>query len=591
MKSSTPDTVVSAWSTYKRLLGYVRPIWYGMALALLGNVVYSAIDASFIKSIQTLIDDGLINQDPDVIKWAPIVVLLAFILRGFASFLSSYCMAWVGTQVVQKIRDQMFEKLVHLPVNYFDHNSSGEILSRIIYNTSQVSGAATQAITTVVREGAFVIFLLASMFMLNWKMSLLFLIVGPLVFGVVQYFSKRFRHISHRIQDSMGALAKVAEGSIEAQREIKIFNGQQYEIRQFKKATKVNLQQQMKMVATRSMSDPIIQTLTATALSATIYLATQEAIKGQITAGSFTAMLGLMMAILRPIKQLSSVSPTIQQGVAAAQNIFQILDLEPEPNSGQHQTPRVQGRIDIQNLKFDYPNSQKTVLNGINLNIKAGESVALVGRSGSGKTTLTGLLARFYPDYQGQILIDDVDIQQYELGNLRSHFALVSQHVVLFNDTIANNLLYARADASRDDLIQAARMANALEFIEELPLGFDSLIGDNGVLLSGGQRQRLAIARALLKDAPILILDEATSALDTESERLIQSALDRLMQNRTTIVIAHRLSTIENVDRILVLHQGQIVEQGSHQQLLQQQGAYARLHKMQFHAATEQESE
>lgn len=576
-----PD-LSSTWSTYKRLLSYVRPLWYGMALAMLGNVIYSAIDATFIKSIQTLIDDGLINQDPDVIKWAPIVVLLAFVVRGFASFLSSYCMAWVGTQVVQKIRDQMFERIVYLPVSYFDHHSSGEILSRIVYNTNQVSGAATQALTTIVREGAFVVFLLINMFILNWKMTLMFIVIGPLVSIVVSYFSKRFRVISHRIQESMGALATAAEESIEAQREIKIFNGQQYEIEQFKRATKVNLQQQMKMVSTRSMSDPIIQTLMATALSLTIYLATQEALKGQITAGSFTAMIGLMMALLRPIKQLSSVSPTVQQGVAAAQSIFQILDLEQEPNLGTHRVERVQGQIQITDLDFQYPQTEKRVLNRISLEIRAGESVALVGRSGSGKTTLTGLLTRFYPEYAGQIRIDGVDIRDYELSNLRSQFALVSQHVVLFNDTIANNLRYARPNATQAEIEQAARMANALEFIDELPQKFESLIGENGVLLSGGQRQRLAIARALLKDAPILILDEATSALDTESERLIQSALDRLMQNRTTLVIAHRLSTIENVDRILVLHQGEVIEQGSHAELLQQQGAYARLHRLQF---------
>lgn len=577
------------WQVYKRLIRYALPFKYALLIAILGNIGFAAVDATFIKSIETLIDKGFNQQDMSVIQAAPIFVIIAFIIRGTCSFCATYVMAWVGSQIVFSIQKELFAKFLSLPMTFFDNSSSGTLMSQVTYNTSQVSEACTEAITIIIREGAFVIFLISALFITNWKLSLIYLVIGPMVGATGYYFGKRFRTISKNMQASMGALSHVTEEALVAQREVKIYGGQTYEQTVFNQEANTARQQRMKYVAARAISAPLIQSIAAMALAVTVYFATQESVKGNITAGEFTAMMGLMMALLRPLKQLSNVNSVIQKGIAAAANIFNTLDQASENDTGTHQVERASGRVSFSDVTFSYPAKNSPVLKGINLDIQSGETVALVGSSGSGKTTLTSLLPRFYDNYEGDICIDGVSIRDYPLSNLRKQIAIVSQQVTLFNDTIRHNLSYGNDDVVTDErLIEVGKQANALQFIQELPNGFDTLIGQNGLMLSGGQRQRLAIARALLKDAPILILDEATSALDTESERQIQMELEQLMENRTTLVIAHRLSTIEKADRILVMDQGQIVESGNHKQLLSADGRYAELYRMQFNTDTEE---
>lgn len=579
------------WQVYKRLIRYALPFKYALLIAILGNIGFAAVDATFIKSIETLIDKGFNQQDMSVIQAAPIFVIIAFIIRGTCSFCATYVMAWVGSQIVFSIQKELFAKFLSLPMTFFDNSSSGTLMSQVTYNTSQVSEACTEAITIIIREGAFVIFLISALFITNWKLSLIYLVIGPMVGATGYYFGKRFRTISKNMQASMGALSHVTEEALVAQREVKIYGGQTYEQTVFNQEANTARQQRMKYVAARAISAPLIQSIAAMALAVTVYFATQESVKGNITAGEFTAMMGLMMALLRPLKQLSNVNSVIQKGIAAAANIFNTLDQASENDTGTHQVERASGRVSFSDVTFSYPAKNSPVLKGINLDIQSGETVALVGSSGSGKTTLTSLLPRFYDNYEGDICIDGVSIRDYPLSNLRKQIAIVSQQVTLFNDTIRHNLSYGNDDVVTDErLIEVGKQANALQFIQELPNGFDTLIGQNGLMLSGGQRQRLAIARALLKDAPILILDEATSALDTESERQIQMELEQLMENRTTLVIAHRLSTIEKADRILVMDQGQIVESGNHKQLLSADGRYAELYRMQFNTDTEEDT-
>lgn len=571
------------WQVYKRLLSYVKPMWFMFLLAILGNIGFASVDAAMIAMMQPLLDEGFIAHKKDVFKYLPLAIIGIVLLRGTMSFMATYCMDYVGRYVVMVMRQQLFARLMVLPMKYFDSHTSGQMLSCITYNTTQVASASTDALRNVVRETATVIFLLGLMFYHSWQLTLISLIIAPAIGLVVSYVSKRFRTISRRIQESMGGITHVTEESLEGVKAVKIFGGTQHAIDGFNKISNRNRQQEMKMIATKATASPIVQFCVVIVLAFVIYLASLNSLEESISAGTFVSMIVAMMALMRPIKKLMDVNTYIQKGIAAAESIFAVLDELPEKNEGTKTLDTISGQLSFKGLSFEYSQGRGKVLRDINLEVKPGETVALVGKSGSGKTTLVNLLPRFYDGFEGEIRLDGFEIRDFELTNLRKHIALVSQHITLFNDTIRNNIAYgALTGYEESDLMRAAHLARVSDFADKMPDGLETIVGENGVTLSGGQRQRIAIARAILSQAPILILDEATSALDTESERLIQAALDELIKDRTTFVIAHRLSTIENADKILVMDEGRIVESGTHKTLLELDGLYAKYYRLQF---------
>ncbi|REG87000.1 lipid A export permease/ATP-binding protein MsbA [Marinomonas pollencensis] len=575
--------VASGMSLYFRLLGYVRPSIAFFLLSVFGYILYSSMQpalAALLKYIVDVVSNGTVVEGRALI---PLAILGVFLVRGVGTFLGSYCMAKVANNVVFDLRTSMFNKMVTLPSSYFNSMPSGRLLAKLTYDTERVIDSVTQAIQVILREGLTVIGLLGYMLYINWRLSLLFLIVIPFIALVVRYASKRFRKLSLKIQNAMGGVTDVASEAIKGHEVIKIFGGNEYETERFRKAAQENRRSQLKMELTKALNVPIIQFIVAISLSSLIWMALEPTISASMSAGDFVAFIGAAGMLSKPMRQLTSVNSILQKGIAAAQSIFAFLDLDSEKDTGNKAVDRLKGDISWHGLSFGYAGVDKMALNNINLTLPAGKKLALVGRSGSGKSTLANLIPRFYDVNDGQLLIDGENINDYLLDDLRKNIALVNQQVVLFNGTIQDNIAYGcLKTVTEEEVIKAAKAANAWGFIQELELGLKTLVGENGVLLSGGQRQRIAIARAILKNAPILILDEATSALDTESERAIQQALDTLMENRTTIAIAHRLSTIENADIIAVVDHGQIVEQGSHSDLLAMNGAYAKLHNQQF---------
>ncbi|MDX9688374.1 lipid A export permease/ATP-binding protein MsbA [Halopseudomonas formosensis] len=571
---------------YLRLLGYVRPYWIPFAISILGFVIFASSQPAMAWMLKYFVDgltEGASAQFLGVpLIWGfPLFIILVALYQGIGSYLGNYFIAKVSLGVVHDLRTALFDNLLTLPNRYFDNNNSGHLVSRVTFNVTMVTGAATDAIKVVFREGLTVIFLFGYLLWMNWKLTLVLMAVLPLIGLMVNSTSKKFRKQSKKIQTAMGDVTHVTSETITGYRVVRSFGGEDYESQRFHRASENNRQRGLKMVRTGAVFTPTLQLATYGAMAGVMFLVLF--LRGDATAGDLVSYITAAGLLPKPIRQLSEVSANIQKGIAAAESIFEQLDEEPEQDTGTIERDRVTGRIEVNNLTFGYPGSDKPVLQDISFTVEPGQMVALVGRSGSGKSTLANLIPRFYTHEQGQILIDGVAVEKYRLRNLRRHIALVTQHVTLFNDTVANNIAYGDlAGAPRDAVVAAAEAAYAREFIEQLPQGFDTLVGENGVLLSGGQRQRLAIARALLRDAPILILDEATSALDTESERHIQAALDRVMQGRTALVIAHRLSTIEKADIIMVMDQGRIVERGSHAELMALNGYYARLHSMQF---------
>ncbi|VVN81466.1 lipid A export permease/ATP-binding protein MsbA [Pseudomonas fluorescens] len=591
MSDAPPDAGQdSSLKIYFRLLGYVKPYTGLFLLSIVGFVIFASTQPMLAGILKYFVD-GLSNpeavlfpnvpylKDLQLLMAVPLLIILIAAWQGLGSFLGNYFLAKVSLGLVHDLRVELFNKLLVLPNRYFDTHNSGHLISRITFNVTMVTGAATDAIKVVIREGLTVVFLFAYLVWMNWKLTIVMLAILPVIAFMVGNTSKKFRKQSKKIQVAMGDVTHVASETIQGYRVVRSFGGENYEKRRFAEASQGNTDKQLRMTKTGAVYTPMLQLVIYTAMAVLMFLVLF--LRGDASAGDLVAYITAAGLLPKPIRQLSEVSSTIQKGVAGAESIFEQLDVEPEVDSGTVERERVSGHLEVRNLSFTYPGTEREVLKNINFTAAPGQMIALVGRSGSGKSTLASLIPRFYHHDVGEILLDDVEIEDYRLRNLRRHVAQVTQHVTLFNDTIANNIAYGDlADAPRADIEKAATDAYAMDFISEMPQGLDTQVGENGVLLSGGQRQRLAIARALLKNAPLLILDEATSALDTESERHIQAALDHVMKGRTTLVIAHRLSTIEKADLILVMDHGEIVERGTHAQLLAQNGYYSRLHAM-----------
>lgn len=582
----------SSLKIYFRLLGYVRPYVGLFILSIVGFLIFASTQPMLAGMLKYFVD-GLSNPDAvmfpglplfgelRLLQAVPLLIIVIAVWQGVGSYLGNYFLARVSLGLVHDLRIALFNHLLVLPNRYFDTHNSGHLISRITFNVTMVTGAATDAIKVVIREGMTVVFLFGALLYMNWKLTLVMLAILPVIALMVTSASRKFRKQSKKIQTAMGDVTHVTSEVIHGYRVVRSFGGEPYERRRFLEASNSNTDKQLAMIKTGAVYTPMLQLLTYSAMAVLMFLVLL--LRGDASAGDLVAYITMAGLLPKPIRQLSEVSSTIQKGVAGAESIFQQLDEDAEPDSGTECRERIEGRLDVTNLSFSYPQAERAVLKNISFTAKPGQMIALVGRSGSGKSTLANIIPRFYQHVDGQIHLDDLEIQNYRLSNLRRHMALVTQNVTLFNDTITANIAYGDlADAPKEQVLEAAKAAYADEFIQRLPLKYDTLVGENGVLLSGGQRQRLAIARALLKNAPLLILDEATSALDTESERHIQAALDKVMQGRTTLVIAHRLSTIEKADQILVMDAGEIVERGTHAELLALGGFYTRLHDTQF---------
>ena len=582
MNQNIPEMTPS--DLYRRLLKYVKPYWLVFSAAILAMAVFAATETGLAAMMKPLLDGSFVERDPQTIKLLPFALIVLFLIRGLANFFTAYGLGWIARNIIKNLREEMFESLITLPSSFYDQSTSGQLMSKLLYDVEQVATATTDAILTLIRDTLTIIGLLAWMIYLNGMLSLIILTTVPIIGYFVYKISTRFRSISKNIQDSMGDVGHICNEVIDGHREVKTFSSQSYETKRFDKVNQKNRQQRMKKIATEAISQPLIQLVAVLGLSVVIYLATLPEMLETISVGSFISFITAMFMILTPLKRLTKVNSKLQAGIAASHSIFSLLDQTPELDTGTKALDNAQGDIKYQQVNFQYNDENGTVLNNISFHAKTGQTIAFVGQSGSGKTTLVGLLARFYQITSGKILLDDIDISKFKLNDLRDQMTFVDQRVVLFKGTVADNIVYGHQEyVSNERIVEAAKSAHAWEFIEKLPQGLATHIGQNGVLLSGGQRQRIAIARALLSDAPILVLDEATASLDTEAERHIQAALETLIKQRTTLVIAHRLSTIEKADKIIVMHQGKIVETGTHTSLITKGQHYAELHRLQFH--------
>ncbi len=582
MNSKVTDQTDS-YQYYRRLLSHAMVYWKIFAAAIVGMILVAATDTALAAYMKPLMDGSFVDRDPEIIKWMPFVLIGIFVVRVFAMFLSMYGMSWVGRMVIMELRDSMFKRLLRLPKSYYDKATTGEIMSKFTFDVEQVENATTKVITILIRDTFTVIGLLAWMVYLSPMLASMFLFAGPFLILLVSFVTKKFRKVSRRIQGSMGDVSRVLEESIKGQIVVKMFGGHEYEADQFHVINDNNRRQNMRLIATLALSSPILRLIVGVALAGVIYIATNDGTMEVVSVGTFTSYMVAMAMLFSPIKRLADVNADLQRGLAAAESVFSLIDLLEEKDTGSYKADRINGEIKLDNVSFRYGESTEQALKNISIEVKAGQTVAFVGRSGSGKTTLLNLLPRFYDVTEGSIKLDGRELSEYSLSNLRSHISYVGQDIVLFNDTVEHNIAYGSfLDTDHSKVKDAAELAYADKFIDAMDNGYQSMVGERGVMLSGGQRQRIAIARALLKDAPILILDEATSALDNESERFIQKSLQSLMKNRTTLVIAHRLSTVENADVIVVMDHGEIVESGSHKELIENNSHYAALHSMQF---------
>jgi subfamily B ATP-binding cassette protein MsbA len=580
-----PDSVLNARQIYARLLRYAWPYRAMYLVGVVGMVLYAGSDLITVFFTKTYLHDALaLQQHQMVLRWLPLGVLLIFLSRGVGDYLANYFPFWVGRQVVKAIRGELFAHYLLLPTAQYDRESSAVKLNRLTYNAEMVAAATTDSLTVMIRDSLAIMFNVGALFYLNWRLALCLMVAAPLIAWLVRNVNIRFRRYSTRIQNSMGDVTRVSKEALDAHRVVKVFNAQDHILRLFEQANELNRHTNVRLISARSISNPIVQMLAALGLAGVLLIANREIAAGTMTVADLIPFIIAAMLVSQPLRRILNVAGPLQQGIAAGASVFAVLDGPTEPQGGTFAPRRARGEVEFRDVSFEYATENGAVLHDVNLSVPAGTTLAIVGRSGSGKSTLVSLLPRFYDPTSGLVLIDGVDIRDYRLADLRRQMSLVSQEVVLFNESIRNNILFGAADITEAQLLAAASAAYVMEFAEQLPQGLDTEVGDRGVLLSGGQRQRIAIARALLRDTPILILDEATSSLDTAAERHIQDALDRLVRNRTTLVIAHRLSTIESADRILVMSDGRVVESGAHAELLAQRGVYSELHRLQFSA-------
>lgn len=582
----TPDVKNDSWLLYKRLLGYVSSQRLAIFASVIGFIIFAATAPAANAWLGWTVDAIESENYGDLRVLSPLVLIAIVIVRGIGGFLGGYSMAHLANYVMHSLRSELIRSLVRLPATYFDKNTTGRLVSKFTYDVTQVAAAASDAVAVVFREGLTVIWLLAFLLYIDWQLTMAFIFIAPVVGQIVSYTSRKFRKYSTQIQDSMGEVTQITNEAIKGHRVIRTFSGQKFVTDILITASNRNRLQNMKMALIRTVSAPVVQLIVGLALAFLVWLAMSPNFFIDKSAGEFVAFIGAAAQLAKPIRQLTQINSVIQRGLSAAESIFAMIDETSETDTGQYTVERAKGRFEIDSVHFAYNNSAKA-LDGISFTAEPGQTIALVGKSGSGKSSLVSLIPRFYEYNSGEIKLDGVCIREYSLKNLRQQISLVTQDVVLFNGSVAENIAYGENETNQDKIVEAATNAHAMEFINELPEGLDTEVGDDAKLLSGGQRQRIAIARALLKDAPILILDEATSALDSESEQHIQEALNTLIKGRTTFVIAHRLSTIENADQILVMEKGRIVESGTHDELLGKGGQYSKLHKIQFTDSSE----